>query len=135
MTRRALIKLPSLIAHAFVAWLACGFLVYGSRPLLPESGQTPLRWAAVLLCFLWVFRLYFGRPGSLRPLPASGLAIAFIALLDLFLISPAFVLDFWNWQLPAALAAGGIYAASLGHKKGTDTPSARHHPFDSLSDD
>lgn len=104
------------VGYTFAAWLFAGFFVdAGSRVVLAPRARLALRCAALLLCFVPVFRLYFARPDRLGPGAAAAVGLGFIALLDLLLLgrfSPrpfSFALSFWDWQLPALLVVGSIY--------------------------
>jgi hypothetical protein len=105
-----------VVGYTFAAWLFAGFCIDAAyRLVAARPARVAIHCAAVLCCFLPVFRLYFERADRLPPAAAAALAVAFIVVLDLVIVGPYFVhrydffLSFWDWQLPGALVAGSIY--------------------------
>ena len=103
--------------YAFAAWLSAGLMVYAGHSVRPRGLQVAFHCAAVATAFGGVFSLYFRGRERLPPAAAAGLAVGLAALLDGALLSPYFLhpldvfLSFWDWQLPALLAAAAVYAA------------------------
>lgn len=105
------------VGYSFAAWLFAALVVYAAASRLTKPWSVAAHCAGLLVTFGPVFTLYFRGPRPLPPLPAAGLAVGFVALLDVVLLSPHFMhvydpfLSFWDWQLPAAFAAGSVYLA------------------------
>ena len=106
------------LAYAFTAWLASAVFVFVGYRLPNRAAQIVLHSGGVLICFVPVFRAYFARPDCLPAPAVAGLTVGFIILLDIFVVSPAFLKgsleffrSFWDWQLPALFVIASILLA------------------------
>jgi hypothetical protein len=110
-------RLTVALGYGFSAWLFAAFTVYAAGAPLPHPWGCAAQCGALMLTFGPMFSLYFHGPVPLPPAAVAALAVGLIAVVDLAIMSPRFprpldpFLSFWNWQLPAAVTAGTVYAA------------------------
>jgi hypothetical protein len=121
-----LLRIGAVAGYSFAAWLFAALLIYATAARLPAPWSVPARCAGLLATFGPVFSLYFRRARPLAPAAAALVAVGFLALLDLALVARHLphaydlYLRFWDWQLPAACAAGAIYAAGTRERLAAD---------------
>jgi hypothetical protein len=110
-------RLAVAVGYTFAAWLLAAMLIYAGYAWLPRPWAAIAHWGGIVVTFVPVFRLYFRGPLPLPPALAAGVAVGFIALLDLYLVAPYFLhsydlfLSFWDWQGPALIVAASVYLA------------------------
>lgn len=108
-------KIAVALSYTVVAWLASAVFVLIGYKLPNRAAQILFHSGGVLVCFVPVFKAYFARPGSLPAPAVAGLAVGFIIMLDICVVSPFFTKgsleffrSFWDWQLPALFVIGSI---------------------------
>ena len=122
-------RLAVALGYCFSAWFCAALTVYAAGAPLPRPWSVAAQCLALPTCFGPLFSLYFRGPDPYAPAAAAALAVGLIFLVDLAVMSPHFpnpldpFLSFWDWQLPAMVTAGTVYAAGRRAEKTLTVPS------------
>ncbi|HTP28089.1 MAG TPA: hypothetical protein VMK12_20850 [Anaeromyxobacteraceae bacterium] len=109
----------TLMLHAFVIWGLCGVTVAIGTNVTSQANALLAHAIAAPLIAATVSSFYFSRFRYTAPLPTASLILAFIALLDFFLValvinrSLAMFRSFAGTWLPFTLIFGAVYLTGV----------------------